>query len=192
MIVSLEPPSSSHEVVAGGSQCASNCQCLRSPLRSVVGATPPESTSCRSCVDCQPQQSHEQQHHYHEIGQTPLISATTNSHLPGRSPRITANQSHCDNPSNLVMHSNNPPCCCCCAGTGSNNSGRVAVYQSQHRHQHSIPESDSGSQQGGGSRIRTNGAHRVCRSGPVLSSSTENLQSGCESQGGRRKKRYFD
>lgn len=203
MIVSTEPPpSSSHQVsgtstslTGGGSQCASNCQCLRSPLRSVIGATSPSSsssTSGPSCLDCQQQMPHDQPHHYHEIGQTPLISATTNSQLPGRSPRITANQSHCDNPSSLVMHSNHPPCCCCCAG--NINSNRGGVYQSQpqpqphHRHQHSIPESDSGSQQGGGSRI----PHRVCRIGPVLSSSTENLHSGCESQGGRRKKRYLN
>lgn len=150
---------------------------LLSPVRPVVG-----STSCASCVDCQQeQQLQDQQHHYHEIGQNPPPSATSRPAV-----QRTVNHPPCDIPTNVVMQPSQS--CCCCAVNSAPATGPTTYFQphqSHHRHQNSIPESDSGSLVG----PRPNPATRSCR-GPVLSSSTENLQSGCESQYSRRKKRW--
>lgn len=184
------PPGQSsigNAVVVGGlaGHCSSQFQ---GPHSSVSPFVRP--TSCPSCVQCQQQQQqlHDQQHHYHEIGQNQPISATINQ----RSQNYAANLQHCDIPANNqppvhqpVMHLTSP--CCCCGGVSAI-SAPLYQGQAQHRHQHSIPESDSGSQQGP-RNIRANDIGRSCR-GPILSSSTENLQSGCESsQYSRRKKR---
>lgn len=167
VIVCPETPNGNRlEIVGGAGSGQCNFQCLRSPVRSGGGAT-----SCPSCVNCQ-LQDQQQQHHYHEIGQNPVASQRTTI-----SPSIHNQTS--DSPANLIMSSNTP---CCCGGS----SVSAPFFQPQHRHQQSIPESDSGSLQG--PRLRPSEHTRSCR-GPVLSSSTENIQSGCESQYGRRKKR---
>ena len=176
-------PSTHHEIQnRDGGRTAGHCQQfqsrLLSPVRPVVG-----STSCASCVDCQQeqQQLQDQQHHYHEIGQNPPLSATSR---PGVQ-RAVNHPPSCDIPTNVVMQTSQS--CCCCAANSAPAPGPTAYFQPQshHRHQNSIPESDSGSLVG----PRPNPATRSCR-GPVLSSSTENLQSGCESQYSRRKKRW--
>lgn len=196
VIVDSDPPplpgpsSISSAVIVGGpaGHCSSHFQSPRSSVSPFVG-----STSCPSCVQCQQQQQQQfqdQQHHYHEIGQNQPMSATINQ----RSQNIAANLQHCDIPANHqpplhqpVMHLTTP-CCCCGGGNGTGSSAPLYQGQGQHRQQHSIPESDSGSQQGP-RNIRANDIGRSCR-GPILSSSTENLQSGCESsQYSRRKKR---
>lgn len=141
--------------------------CLRSQVRSVPAPGP---APCPVCVNCQ-QQDPQQQNHYHEIGLSIPLGVNLNQR----------NQLHRDH---VAMPSQLSPCYC-----GTSMGGGQFLNTPQHRRQQSIPESDSGSQQG--ARIRPNEHTRSCR-GPTLSSSTENLQSGSESLYGRRKKRYLN
>lgn len=181
MIVSPDPhpppgtSSSNNNNNMGTGPCPSNFQCLRSPVPAFVGPT----SSCVSCVQCQQQQQqlYDQQHHYQEIGQNPRINPATQQR-----------PTNCDipmNQTNQVMHCNTNSCCCGAATPAQPQGASGQFYQSQaqHRQQLSIPESETGSQFG----PRNYNQARSCR-GPVLSSSTENLQSE-SSQNTRRKKR---
>lgn len=163
VIVSPEPLSRSPIDRPG--QCGSHFPVVRSPVNTVVGSTSSAALVCSTCVQCQPIQSQQEQPHYHEIGQTPLTNPSSNS---------------------IMIQ---PPSCCCGASGGAPAAGPAYYHhpQSRHRHQHSLPESDSGSQQGN-RRVRE--GNRNYR-GNILTSSTENLQSGCESHCGRRKKRWL-
>lgn len=165
MIVSPEPSAGSPPATHRIGQCGSHFPVVRSPVSSVGGsASSAAQFATTTCVQCQPNRpAQQEQHHYHEIGQTPLTNQ-----LNG----------------NLAMN----PTTCCCGGTTLAGGG-AAAYCNQpprQRHQYNLPGSDSGSLQG---RRRLREANRNCR-GNILTSSTENLQSGCESHCGRKKKRW--
>lgn len=135
----------------------------------------------QSTSSCPLQQSVDDQnsHHYQEIG-TQLRSSQ--AVVPGTTTGCSIQ-------------------CCCSGQSGGGPMTNVRVMpfnppppppptsqHHHHRHQHSIPESDSGSIHA--PRMHRNiDMTRSCR-GPILSSSTENVQSGGESQYGRRKKRW--